>query len=99
MLRGGLAQTDVRECETAQRPRRGDRTFSLRYRNFERALLQPKLEAALAAFGARAIRIGDGAGIDLGKLANELPPQFGRARPSRLPPKRPRRRASLKPSA
>ena len=79
MLRGRLAQTDVRECETAQKLVEEIARFRCAIVIVERALLQPKLEAALAAFGARAIRIGDGAGIDLGKLANELPPQFERA--------------------
>jgi two-component system chemotaxis response regulator CheB len=79
MLRELLAQIDVRECETAQRLADEIARFRRAIVIVERALLRPKLEAALAAFGARAIRIGDGTAIDLGKLANELPPQFERA--------------------
>ena len=79
MLRERLAQIDVRECETAQRLVEEIARFRRAIIIVERALLRPKLEAALAAFGARAIWIGDGEAIDLGKLANELPPQFERA--------------------
>jgi two-component system chemotaxis response regulator CheB len=79
MLRERLAQIDVREFETAERLADEIGSFRRAIVIVERALLQPELEAALAAFGARAIRIGGRGAIDLGRLANDLPQQLEQA--------------------
>jgi two-component system chemotaxis response regulator CheB len=79
MLRERLPQINVRECATAQELADEIARFRRAIVIVERALLQPELEAALASFGARAIRIGDHATIDLGRLANDLPLQLEQA--------------------
>lgn len=72
-------QIDMRECDTAQGLADEMAQLSRAVVIVERAMLEPKLDMALIAFGARAIRIGDGAVIDLGRLANDLPLQLEQA--------------------